>query len=47
MFHSDLPQYIQDLGGPPNPIFVDYFEAYADTLFENFGDKVCLICYQN
>lgn len=40
MFHWDLPQWLSDLGGPSNPIFVDYFTAYADVLFNAFGDKV-------
>lgn len=40
MFHWDLPQWAQDLGGFPNPIIVDYFEAYAETLYRHFGDKV-------
>lgn len=40
IFHWDLPQYLQNLGGLTNPIFVDYFVAYADVLFNAFGDKV-------
>lgn len=40
MFHWDLPQYIQDLGGFTNPLIVNYFEFYANILFENFGDRV-------
>jgi beta-glucosidase/6-phospho-beta-glucosidase/beta-galactosidase len=40
MFHWDLPQYIQDLGGLTNPIFTEYFEHYADVLYQNFGDRV-------
>ena len=40
MFHLDLPQYLQDLGGATNSIFVDYFAAYADVLFNIYGDKV-------
>lgn len=40
IFHWDLPQYIQDLGGWTNPLIVDYFVEYADALFYYFGDKV-------
>lgn len=40
MFHWDLPQWLNDLGGPTNPIFVDHFTAFADVLFNAFGDTV-------
>lgn len=40
MHFSDLPQYIQDLGGWTNPIIVDYFKEYADVLFAHYGDRV-------
>lgn len=40
LFHNDLPLFIHDLGGPTNPIFVEYFAAFAEKMFENFGDKV-------
>lgn len=40
IFHFDLPQWLQDLGGVTNPIFAEYLKAYADVLFNAFGHKV-------
>ena len=40
IFHWDLPQYIQDVGGWTSPLIVDFFRDYVDVLFEHFGDRV-------
>lgn len=40
IFHWDLPQYIQDMGGWTNPMVVDYYREYVDALFLHFGTRV-------
>ncbi|GBP28177.1 Myrosinase 1 [Eumeta japonica] len=40
LFHWDLPQKLQDLGGWANPELVDYFYDYSDLCFREFGDKI-------
>lgn len=40
IFHWDLPQYLQDLGGWTNPLIVDYFRVYSDVLYKTYGDRV-------
>lgn len=40
MFHLDLPQKLQLIGGFINSSIVDYFEEYANLLFNRYGDRV-------
>ncbi|CAF98993.1 unnamed protein product, partial [Tetraodon nigroviridis] len=40
LYHWDLPQALQDIGGWENVTIVDRFKEYADFIFERLGDKV-------
>jgi beta-glucosidase len=40
LYHWDLPQVLEDLGGWQNPEIATWFEAYADLCFEQFGADV-------
>lgn len=40
MYHFDLPQAFARFGGLTNSSIIEHFEAYANLLFERFGDRV-------
>ncbi|XP_075037504.1 lactase/phlorizin hydrolase-like [Mixophyes fleayi] len=40
LYHFDLPQALQDLGGWENNVVLDAFHNYAEFCFKTFGDRV-------
>ncbi|XP_078538580.1 lactase/phlorizin hydrolase [Lissotriton helveticus] len=40
IYHWDLPQALQDIGGWENDTIVERFKEYAHLLFERLGDRV-------
>lgn len=40
LYHWELPQKLQELGGWTNSEIVDYMKDYAELIFEEYGDRV-------
>ncbi|KAM8933999.1 lactase/phlorizin hydrolase-like [Pelodytes ibericus] len=40
LYHFDLPQALQDLGGWENDVALEAFHSYAEYCFSTFGDRV-------
>ena len=40
LYHWDLPQAMEDLGGWPNPATAGWYAAYAEHVFKALGDRV-------
>jgi beta-glucosidase len=40
LYHWDLPQWLEDLGGWPNRDLASYYADYAETLAKELGDRI-------
>ncbi len=40
LYHWDLPQALEDIGGWHNEELVQHFADYAEVTYERFGDRV-------
>ena len=47
LYHWDLPQSLQDLGGWANREIVDWYAEYAELVFRRYGDRVKKWCTHN
>ncbi|MEN4041261.1 MAG: GH1 family beta-glucosidase [Anaerolineaceae bacterium] len=47
LYHWDLPQALQDLGGWPNRDITNWFADYARIMFDRLGDRVAMWATHN
>ncbi|NXI38882.1 LPH hydrolase, partial [Galbula dea] len=40
LYHWDLPQALQEIGGWESSVLIDLFDSFADFCFQTFGDRV-------
>lgn len=40
IYHWELPQTLEEIGGWRSPLIVEYFADYARLLFREYGDKI-------
>lgn len=45
LYHWELPQKIQELGGWTNSEIVGYMKDYAEVVFQEYGDRVKVILF--
>ena len=43
MYHWDLPQKLEDIGGMTNRSIVDYFVDYSKLLLDRYGNRVSIL----
>lgn len=44
LYHWELPQKLQELGGWTNSEIVGYMKDYAELIFQEYGDRVKVNC---
>ncbi len=47
LYHWDLPQALEDVGGWRNELSQFWFQDYASICFREFGDRVIVLLPEN